>query len=149
MGNPKNCVHVVEHVTQIGTQHLLPSVTSMPWDEIELLTARGHQHVAGLGLELYRNSTGELICKGHNRYGSSAAAGDEKGFLVSIPPCVWGPPPLPPPPRFKNGEFVRIVSRYDSSEQHLGVMGLYFIQVAIRSPFQELPSRVSRPLIQV
>ena len=32
-----------------------------------------------------------------------------------IPPCVWGPPPLSPPPRIRRNEHVRTVAFYNVS----------------------------------
>jgi len=138
----KDCVHVVTHVADVWQGMQQPHLT-LPWDHLELLTARGHQHVGGIGMELYNNRTGELLCKSQPRYGE----GSEAGYLVGIPPCVWGSPPLRPPPQLQRGDLVRIVSRYDSTEEHLGVMGFWFMQVAIRSPFDA--PMVASPIVHV
>jgi len=110
-----------------------------PNEELELVHAWGHQHIGAIGLELIRESTGEVICHTRPRYGASSSVGDEAGFLTGIPPCVWGPPPLAPPPRFRRGEIVRTVARYNSSEQHHGVMSLWLMQVAtVQTPKAEV-----------
>eukprot|EP00928_Gymnodinium_smaydae_P100336 TRINITY_DN9821_c0_g2_i1.p1 TRINITY_DN9821_c0_g2~~TRINITY_DN9821_c0_g2_i1.p1 ORF type:complete len:461 (-),score=67.66 TRINITY_DN9821_c0_g2_i1:335-1717(-) len=135
----EGCVHVVSDVFQVfdnfHPEHFDPVPRFAPLGStIEILTARGHQHKAGLGMELYDERTGQLICATKPIYGNGTAAGNELGFDVGIPPCVWGPPPLSPPPKFKPWDKVRIVSRYNSTEEHLGVMCFFFLQVAITMP---------------
>jgi len=130
------CVHIVnDTVVLFDSQHpetFDPVTRTVPaGSTIELLTARGHQHKAGLGMELWNDKTGELICANKPIYGNGTKAGDEKGYDVGIPPCTWGPPPMQPPPKFKPEDRLRIVSRYDSTEEHLGVMCFWFMQVAV------------------
>jgi len=124
---PEKCVHVISSVEFFDVPS---SNKSDPNEEFELVHAWGHQHVAGLGLELYRQSTGELLCKSHPKYGTGKSAGDEKGFVVGIPPCVWGPPPLSPPPRIRRNEHVRTVAFYNATEHHHGVMSLWLMTAA-------------------
>jgi hypothetical protein len=118
----QDCVHVATFVQDFSA--------APPGVHFELITARGHQHVGGLGMELYNERTGELLCASHPVHGTGppTEAGNEGGFIVGTPPCVWGPAPLPPPPRFSRQDAVRVVSRYNSTETHHGVMGFWFHQ---------------------
>mmetsp|Transcript_28369 Transcript_28369/g.58910 ORF Transcript_28369/g.58910 Transcript_28369/m.58910 type:complete len:474 (+) Transcript_28369:32-1453(+) len=134
---PEHCEHVISSVEFFDLSNSSHHGGPMPDpdEELELVHAWGHQHVGALGLELIRESTGEVLCHSRPMYGSGSRPGDEAGFLVGIPPCLWGPPPLAPPPRLRRGELVRTVARYNSSEQHHGVMSLWLMQAApVREP---------------
>lgn len=124
--DPK-CIHTAEYVTYAAPDAALQA-PNLP---VEWVTARGHQHVGGMGMELYNEATGELLCASHPIYGTGSEAGNEQGYMVGVPPCVWGPPPLQQPPRLRAADKVRIVSRYNSTEGHYGVMGFWFMQVAL------------------
>ena len=124
-----HCVHVIESI-----EYFDAGSNQDPNEEFELVHAWGHQHVAGIGLELFRVSTGELLCRSHPKYGTGVQAGDEDGFVVGIPPCVWGPPPLSPPPRIRRSEHLRTVARYNASERHHGVMSLWLLTAASLKP---------------
>ena len=120
------CIHIAESI-----DFALPTLgNTSPDTLVEFLTARGHQHVGGLGMELYNNLTGELLCASHPIYGTGTDAGNEKGYMVGVPPCVWGPPPLRQPPRLRAGDKVKTVSRYNSTNAHYGVMGIWMMQVS-------------------
>jgi hypothetical protein len=130
------CVHTIS-LTQ-AVWHSVPQIsTPLPWTKIELLTARGHQHKAGMGMELYNARTGELLCKSIPRYGNGTEPGNENGFIVGIEPCVWGPPPMKAPPVLGLNDQVRIVSRYNASEPHYGVMALWMNQAAVSAHLQQ------------
>lgn len=131
-----DCIHVVNHTVMFfDNAHrdaFDPVVRTVPaGSTIEILTARGHQHLPGLGMELWNDKTGELICANKPVYGNSTKAGDEKGYAVGIPPCTWGPAPMKSPPRFQPEDRLRIVSRYDARKEHYGVMCFWFLQVAV------------------
>lgn len=128
-----NCVHVATRRENIAAAlHLSEQILEhCPNGYMQLITARGHQHVAGLGMELYDDSTGQLVCSSKPIIGSvQDEPGNEKGFISGIPPCVWGPGHgTPPSLRFTDS--VTIISRYNSSEAHHGVMGFWFWQAHI------------------
>merc|ERR1711957_828297 len=90
---PRNeCVHVATN--RVLVADALDAAKYMPLCPngfMELITARGHQHVAALGMELYDDSTGQLLCASRPQI--------RDGFIAGIPPCVWGPPPFRPPPK--------------------------------------------------
>merc|ERR1712083_618587 len=121
------CVHIATSMDKVYSEGAAVDPDLL----VELITARGHQHVGGLGMEMYNERTGQLLCASKPRYGKGSAAGDEFGYMVGVPPCVWGPPPMRPPPRLRAGDLLRTVSRYNSTEGHLGVMGFWFMQIAL------------------
>ncbi|CAJ1331985.1 unnamed protein product [Effrenium voratum] len=121
---PEQCEHVLSNIEFFDVSGDNASDSE---EEFELVHAWGHQHVGGNGLELYKESTGELLCRTHPKYGAGKEAGDERGFVVGIPPCVWGPPPLKPPPRLRRSDHMRTVARYNSTQSHHGVMSLWFL----------------------
>lgn len=129
------CVHYatdeLPFFTNLGK--LDPFVRSNPFAEVELITARGHQHYGGLGMELINAKTGEVLCASSPTHGTGGVdePGNERGYIVGIPPCVWGPPPLKAPPRLRAMDLVRTVSRYNATEAHHGVMGFWFTQMSI------------------
>jgi len=67
----------------------LPSRPALVW-------AMGHQHIGGLGIQLWATAPGEkerLICNSAPRYGTEdGVAGNEKGFLVGQSSCAWTDP---------------------------------------------------------
>jgi hypothetical protein len=138
--SPELCVHEITSIqpffaAQNQSGHEQPVD---PEQELELVHAWGHQHVGAISLELFRESTGELLCRTTPVYGAGTKPGDEAGYLVGIPPCVFGPAPLPAPPRLKRKEMLRTVARYNSTQQRHGVMSLWLLKAA------ELPSGAKR-----
>lgn len=123
---PSQCVHVASTVQTID---YIPGQGEDPHEVVELVQATGHLHKAALSLDLIDERSGKTVCHVKPVYGSSEAAGDEKGFLVGIKPCQFGQPPLHPPPRFRRGDLVRSTARYNSSEAHTGVMSLWLLKV--------------------
>jgi len=130
---PEFCEHMISSVQPFGIPLQSGGNSSEHFDPdevLELVHAWGHQHVGALGMELFNEQTGQLLCRTKPRYGTGQAAGDEAGFLVGIPPCVWGPPPLAPPPRLRRGDLLRTVARYNSSQARHGVMSLWVMDAA-------------------
>ena len=79
-----------------------------------------HLHVGGIDLTLYDDATGELICKSEAIYGNGTEPANEKNYIVGMTPCVFDDPPV-----FKKNDKVRVVSRYNATEPHFGVMALF------------------------
>lgn len=131
---PETCEHIVTSVQPFDmplTGHVFNSSEKVnPNELLDLVHAWGHQHVGALGMELYSEQTGQLLCRTRPRYGGGSGPGDEAGFLVGIPPCVWGPPPLAPPPRLRRGDLLRTVARYSSERALYGVMSLWLMMAA-------------------
>lgn len=117
---PDRCVHVVTNVQELHAS-VDPDVL------IDLVYAAGHAHTGALRLDLVDEETSQLMCEADIRYGTSAKPGDESGYLTGIYPCVWGPPPLPSPPRLRAGHMLRTIVHYNSSVQHNGVMSLWLM----------------------
>ena len=79
-----------------------------------------HLHVGGIDLTLYDDATGELICKSEAIYGNGTKPANEKNYIVGMTPCVFDDPPV-----FRKNDKVRVVSRYNATEPHFGVMALF------------------------
>ncbi|GHP09752.1 hypothetical protein PPROV_000848700 [Pycnococcus provasolii] len=95
---------------------------------VDLVYAVGHQHVGGdaaHGIRLIRDATDEVLCTSLPKYGSGTAAGDERGYVTGIKPCIFAEPI-----RMRSDEVVRIESFYNTTYEHFGVMSLWILQVA-------------------
>lgn len=90
-----------------------------PDREVDLVYAVGHQHRRGLGIHIYLNSTGELLCASLPRYSSS-----DDSSRVGMKPCVFDPPR-----RLRASDVVRIDAMYDSSEAHIGAQSLMYLAI--------------------
>ena len=131
-----NCEHVATNVQMLDW---VQGDDGHPTDTVELVYASGHMHAGGLRLDMVDDESGELLCTVHAdagiagggdgsgglKYGNSSSAGNEAGFLVASKPCVWGPPPLSPPPRLQRQHKIRSVAYYNCSVEHRGVMALW------------------------
>jgi hypothetical protein len=59
---------------------------------MRLIYAGGHCHAPScISMELYRNDTGELLCRQLPVYGTGTTGDkwDQAGYLT-LPPCLWG-----------------------------------------------------------
>lgn len=63
-------------------------------------------------------------------YGDGKEAGNEAGYIVGMSTCY----PKPGSVKISDGETLILESNYSSSQQHTGVMGLFYILVAEPSP---------------
>ncbi|TYZ69432.1 hypothetical protein PybrP1_001765 [[Pythium] brassicae (nom. inval.)] len=96
-----------------------------PDREVELVYAVGHQHRGGLGIHMYDEATGELLCSSLPTYGTGAAVGDESGYVVAMSTCTFDPPR-----RMRASDLVRVVSLYNNTKPHTGVMSLFYVALA-------------------
>ena len=76
--------------------------------------------------ELWNDDTGELLCRNTAQYGNSTSGSDpmqEKGYVVGIPPCVWGSEEegLLPPPMIHLDTNLSTIKRAMSHENKLQV----------------------------
>jgi len=92
-------------------------------DTVRLLRCIGHLHVAAIGIYLEDANTGETICKGEGTYGTNPA--QDKGFLKSIDVESFNPPL-----EFSADRQVTLVTEYNATELHTGVMGMYFVFIS-------------------
>ncbi|XP_059458674.1 uncharacterized protein LOC132188270 [Corylus avellana] len=88
-----------------------------------------HQHSGGIGSALY-GEDGRVICSSIPTYGKGKEAGNEAGYIVGMSTCY----PRPGSIKINDGETLILESNYSSTQQHTGVMGLFYILVA-----EELP----------
>merc|ERR1711869_194549 len=80
----------------------------------------GHLHVGGIDISLYDDSTGELICRSEAIYGNGTEPANEENYIVGMTPCYFDDPPV-----FNKNDKFRIVSRYNNTKPHFGVMSLF------------------------
>ncbi|KAJ8578971.1 hypothetical protein ON010_g231 [Phytophthora cinnamomi] len=96
-----------------------------PEREVELVYAVGHQHRGGLGIQLYDDATGDLLCASVPEYGSGTEAGNEDGYVISMSTCTFDPPR-----RMRTTDIVRIVALYNNTLPHTGVMSLMYMALS-------------------
>ncbi|KAJ6672141.1 STRESS UP-REGULATED NOD 19 PROTEIN [Salix viminalis] len=88
-----------------------------------------HQHTGGIGSTLY-GEDGRVICNSEPIYGKGKDAGDEEGYIVGMSTCY----PEPGSIQITAGENLVLESNYSSTQKHTGVMGVFYILVADRTP---------------
>ena len=99
----------------------------------QMTYAAFHCHAPGcISGELWNMDTGELICRNVAEYGAGLAPSDEKGYVVGIPPCVWGSAAdgLQAPPRIHLDSNLTTIKRANSTNGHWGVMALWQARAA-------------------
>ncbi|WVY92553.1 hypothetical protein V8G54_031641, partial [Vigna mungo] len=89
----------------------------------------GHVHTGGTAATLY-GQDGGVICSSIPKYGNGNEAGNEKGYVVGMSTCY----PKPGSIKIKDGETLTLEIRYNNSQMHSGVMGLFYILVAEKLP---------------
>merc|ERR1719183_3283993 len=85
---------------------------------VKLLRCVGHLHIAAIGMWLEDADTGEMICSGEGTHGTGP---EDKGFLTAIEVANYDPPLV-----FPSDRSVRLVTEYNATELHTGVMGMWF-----------------------
>lgn len=96
-----------------------------------LIYAAFHCHApACISGELWNDDTGKLLCRNTAQYGNGSSGADimqEKGYVVGIPPCVWGTfaEGLNAPPMIHLDSNLSSVKRANSTNGHWGVMALW------------------------
>ncbi|CAA7395989.1 unnamed protein product [Spirodela intermedia] len=90
-----------------------------------IVYAVAHQHRGGVGAALY-GQDGRTLCSSTPIYGRGEKAGDEAGYVVGMTTCY----PSPGSVKVTSGERVTLISNYNATEPHSGVMGFFYILVA-------------------
>lgn len=91
-----------------------------------------HQHSGGIGSTLY-GQDGRVICSSIPSYGNGNEAGNEAGYIVGMSTCY----PQPGSVKIIDGETLTLESSYNNSQEHTGVMGLFYLLVAEQLPYQQ------------
>ncbi|CAA6659649.1 unnamed protein product [Spirodela intermedia] len=91
----------------------------------DIVYAVAHQHTGGVGVALY-GQDGRTLCSSTPIYGGGKEAGDEVGYIVGMTTCY----PSPGSVKVTAGERVALVSNYNATELHTGVMGLFYFLLA-------------------
>ncbi|CAK7336864.1 unnamed protein product [Dovyalis caffra] len=94
-----------------------------------VIYAVAHQHAGGIGSTLY-GQDGRVICTSIPIYGKGNEAGNEDGYIVGMSTCY----PEPGSVKIIAGENLTLESNYNSTNKHIGVMGLFYIYIAEQTP---------------
>ncbi|KAJ6869379.1 hypothetical protein NC651_034200 [Populus alba x Populus x berolinensis] len=94
-----------------------------------VIYAVAHQHAGGIGSTLY-GQDGNVICTSIPIYGNGNEAGNEDGYIVGMSACY----PEPGSVKITAGENLTLESKYNSTNKHTGVMGLFYIYIAEQAP---------------
>jgi len=89
-------------------------------DQILLHRCTGHMHIGGVRQWFEDTETGEKICSNEASYGHDADV--DSGFLTNIETHNFEPPRV-----ISVDEPIRLVTHYNASEVHTGVMGMFFL----------------------
>lgn len=88
-----------------------------------------HQHIGGIGATLY-GEDGRVLCSSSPIYGKGDEIGNEDGYVVGMSTCY----PKLGDVKINKGELGSLVSKYDPTQNHTGVMGIFSIMVATKLP---------------
>jgi len=98
---------------------------------IALIYAAAHCHAPMcIEMELYDMSTGSLLCRNVPIYGKSDNVMDESGYIIAIPPCLWGGEGLPPPPILYPDTPLMAIKRANNTYPHYGDMASWQMRAA-------------------
>ncbi|XP_043691377.1 uncharacterized protein LOC122642043 [Telopea speciosissima] len=105
-----------------------------------------HQHSGGVGSTLY-GEDGRVICSSLPVYGEGKEPGNEAGYIVGMSSCY----PQPGTVRVFERETLILESKYNSTQKHTGVMGIFYILVADSppKPLLSLQTSVHQELIML
>jgi len=122
-GNPM--VQVLENVGTLRELFggLFPGAQYTGTDMMEIHRCAGHLHIAAIGMWLTDALTGEIICYNDVEYGSDPKA--DVGFIRSISVTNYDPPL-----KVLADRKMKLVTHYDATVLHTGVMGLLSLYVA-------------------
>jgi hypothetical protein len=97
-----------------------------------LVHAAAHCHApACMSVELWNDDTGELLCRNEPSYGDGSGPHQVKGYIMGIPPCVWGRGSsagggqLREAPRLHLDSNLSTIKRANNTNGHWGVMALW------------------------
>lgn len=89
-------------------------------DTVRIFRCVGHLHVAAIGMWLEDAITGETICSNLGHYGTDPNA--DEGFLNGLSVESFDVPKV-----ISSNNTVRLVTEYDATILHTGVMGMWFL----------------------
>eukprot|EP00949_MAST-11_sp_MAST-11-sp1_P003017 g3017.t1 len=92
--------------------------------EIDLVHVSGHCHAPScVSMELINADTGQTICLIEPVYGTGDGIMDEAGYVVALPPCIFGQEEgLQAPPRLSLDTNLTAIKKANSTNFHYGVM---------------------------
>eukprot|EP00271_Cylindrocystis_brebissonii_P021984 TRINITY_DN8201_c1_g3_i1.p1 TRINITY_DN8201_c1_g3~~TRINITY_DN8201_c1_g3_i1.p1 ORF type:complete len:513 (-),score=80.32 TRINITY_DN8201_c1_g3_i1:498-2036(-) len=96
--------------------------------------AAGHQHVGATGITLEGDKSG-LLCDSTPIYGRGTAAGDEAGYVTGMGTCSSSSGLT-----VAKGETLTLTSTYSRLGGHTGVMGLFYVAIAVDGDYNIPPA---------
>ncbi|XP_011073597.1 uncharacterized protein LOC105158512 [Sesamum indicum] len=111
-------------VANDGCIHTKTLTVSLPTGG-DVIYGVGHQHAGGVGSTLYGEG-GRAICTSNPTYGMGDEPGNEAGYIVGMSTCY----PSPGSVKIAAGETLTLVSNYSSTQNHTGVMGLFYLLIS-------------------
>ena len=98
----------------------------------KLMYAAAHCHAPScMSLELWDTDRNLLICRNEAVYGNGTEPMNEQGYLVAIPPCVWGDgEEFETPPVLHLESNLTTIKRSNNTNGHWGVMALWQMRAA-------------------
>jgi hypothetical protein len=87
------CFHEIHFKWNVGTEQEAHVPLNTTDNAMYLIYAGGHCHAPScLGIELYRNDTGEKLCSQEPIYGKGDVLHNkwDEADYVTLPPCLWG-----------------------------------------------------------
>ncbi|KAL3812576.1 hypothetical protein ACJIZ3_013844 [Penstemon smallii] len=111
-------------VANDGCTHKKSVSVSLPTGG-DVIYGVGHQHAGGIGTTLHGEG-GRVICSSNPTYGIGNEPGNEAGYIVGMSTCYPSPGSL----KISAGEMLTLVSKYNSTKTHTGVMGLFYLLIA-------------------
>lgn len=119
--------------------HEITGTVTPPGTDLHIVAAHYHCHAPTcLAIEVWNNKTGELLCREEPHYGGgtnllpNGDRFDEAGY-IDQPPCLWGSPPLEPPPLVSGIPlFIKAVT--NNTYGHTGEMALPQVLLASLPP---------------
>ncbi|CCI40599.1 unnamed protein product [Albugo candida] len=139
------CVHSLSTRQHIDTSHNKESSQKNETyadRKLEIVSMIGHQHRGGMGIFVYDDQSGELLCSSIPHYGHGNEANDELGYVVSMSTCEFNPPI-----RRLASDVLRIVALYNNTKAHTGAMSLVFVGMSELGVFKGFDKALSDALI--
>jgi len=125
----EDCIHEITTVQYLsgGENAIYGSIDdTQSVRDVDVVYLVGHLHRGGLEISAYNHETNELICQSLPTYGDGEVKeiGNEPGYINRMSDCSFDPPL-----RMKTTDKIKLVARYNATQSHTGVMGLFYFAI--------------------